>query len=187
MILLLLALLAAPARAQDPAKDEATDDSDEAEEASPAPAATPGPSRVASTIVTGYEFKGRRLDGDDRLAQYLATVAPLGSPFIEVGPSDAIGTVLVGTLPRLEKALQAIGYRARLSTRAANGGVVIVATGPSAPPPSRRSASASSSSCGARATSTPTCAWTSSPSTRCRAPSTCASPSIAASGIRWAP
>jgi outer membrane protein insertion porin family len=122
----LLALLAAPARAQEePAKDEANETAkDEAaqEEAAPATPLVPAPS-----IVTGYEFSGRRFDTDERLAQYLATVAPLGSPFIESGPSDQVGDVLIGTLPRLEKALEAIGYRSKLSTKGAHGGTVIVA------------------------------------------------------------
>jgi outer membrane protein insertion porin family len=123
-ILPLLALLAGSARAQTltgldavDAEEPGEDDEDEA----------PKPASAVAEIVTGYEFKGRRFDSDDRLAQYLATVAPLGSPFIESGPSDQVGSVLVGTVPRLEKALQAIGYRATITTRHANGGVVIVA------------------------------------------------------------
>ena len=41
------------------------------------------------------------------------SVAALGDPFVESGPSDRIGRPF-GTIPRLVQALDAVGYRAAL-------------------------------------------------------------------------
>jgi outer membrane protein insertion porin family len=102
--------VAADARAQDPPAD--------------AHAETPA---SAFSIIVGYELQGKRVDSDDKLEALLASVGPLGSPFVESGPADQIGTILIGTLPRMAKALEGIGYRAKLSTRAGRGGLVVVA------------------------------------------------------------
>ena len=51
------------------------------------------------------------------------SVAPVGEPFVESGPSDRIGKPL-GTIPRLTETLDGIGYRAAVSKRPAPGGGV---------------------------------------------------------------
>ena len=55
----------------------------------------------------------------------LASIAPVGEPFIETGPSDRIGRPL-GTIPRLTEVLDGIGYRSIVSKKAAGGGVTLV-------------------------------------------------------------
>src|SRR4051812_30001081 len=85
----------------------------------------------ATQIIVGYELAGLRFDPDEKLEALIASVAPLGSPFVESGAADQIGAVLIGTLPRVKKAFEAIGYDAILSTRAARGGLVLVADVPS--------------------------------------------------------
>ena len=54
-------------------------------------------------------------------------MAAAGEPFVPAGPSDDIGRP-TATLPRLGLALDAIGYRSKLDTKAAPGGFIIVAT-----------------------------------------------------------
>jgi outer membrane protein insertion porin family len=76
--------------------------------------------------IAGYELSGDRKDPDARLLALLESVAPSGSPFVESGPADRVGGILLGTLPRLEVALEAIGYRGSLRTRPAAGGLVVV-------------------------------------------------------------
>jgi outer membrane protein insertion porin family len=117
-------LVAAPARAQEEGVD-----ADEPEEPTAAPAPTPTPAAPAALmqVIVGYEIKGLRFDPDEKLEALIASVAPLGSPFVESGPADQIGNVLIGTLPRVKKALEAIGYGSTLSTRAERGGLVLVA------------------------------------------------------------
>jgi outer membrane protein assembly complex protein YaeT len=92
---------------------------------SPAPEAAPAPAPLQ--IIVGYELTGKRADPDEKLEALIASVAPLGSPFVESGPADEIGTVLIGTLPRVKKAFEAIGYGANLRTRPGRGGLVLVA------------------------------------------------------------
>ena len=94
----------------------------------PEPPAPPTPSAPAARIpIVGYELGGSRIDPDDQLRALMFSVAALGDPFVEAGPSDRIGR-LFGTIPRLVQALDAVGYRAAFSTRAAPGGVIITAT-----------------------------------------------------------
>ena len=90
-----------------------------------APASPPAP--AARTPIVGYEIVGRRVDPDDKLQALCASVAAPGEPFVESGPSDTIGRPL-GTVPRLADTFDAIGYRATVSSRAAPGGVTIVAS-----------------------------------------------------------
>ena len=91
---------------------------------SPAPEApsssdeSPTPAPAARVPIAGYELAGQRIDPDDQLMALLQSVAPIGEPFIESGPSDRIGKPL-GTIPRLAEALDAIGYRATVTKRAA--------------------------------------------------------------------
>ena len=82
---------------------------------------------AAHPPIVGYELGGSRIDPDDQLRALMFSVAGLGDPFVEAGPSDRIGRPF-GTIPRLVQALDAVGYRAALSTRAAPGGVIITAT-----------------------------------------------------------
>ena len=85
------------------------------------------PRASAVPVIVGYELVGKRLDPDDKLAAYMATVAPVGSPFVQSGPADLGGGVLIGTLPRLARALESLGYRATFTTRGDGGGLVVVA------------------------------------------------------------
>jgi outer membrane protein insertion porin family len=82
---------------------------------------------AAPQIIVQYELSGLRSDPDAKLEALMASVAPLGSPFVESGAADQIGTILIGTLPRIKSAFDAIGYDANLSTRPGRGGLVIVA------------------------------------------------------------
>jgi outer membrane protein insertion porin family len=82
---------------------------------------------AAPQIIVQYELSGLRSDPDAKLEALMASVAPLGSPFVESGAADQIGTILIGTLPRMKSAFDAIGYDANLSTRPGRGGLVIVA------------------------------------------------------------
>jgi outer membrane protein insertion porin family len=86
-----------------------------------------GPAPSVTTVVA-YEIAGARNDSDEKLTALMASVAPLGSPFVESGAADQIGGVLIGTIPRLKEALEAVGYRAVLTTHPAAGGVAIVAS-----------------------------------------------------------
>ncbi|MDB4982146.1 MAG: surface antigen, partial [Myxococcales bacterium] len=90
--------------------------------ASPATEAAP----TAALPIVDYEISGPSADPEARLRGMLTSVAPVGSPFVESGPADRVGGVLIGTLPRIEVALEAIGYRGDLTTRAAPGGLVVV-------------------------------------------------------------
>jgi outer membrane protein insertion porin family len=82
---------------------------------------------AARIPIVGYELGGSRLDPDDQLQALLQSVATLGDPFVEAGPSDEIGQPL-GTVPRLAQALDAVGYRAAITTRPAAAGVMVVVT-----------------------------------------------------------
>ncbi|HEY2728456.1 MAG TPA: POTRA domain-containing protein [Polyangia bacterium] len=121
-LLLLSLLLAPPARAQ----EEGIDADDAKAERAGAPAPEPSPA-AAMQIIVGYELAGSYFDPKEKLEALLASVAPLGSPFVASGPADEVGGVLIGTLPREKKALEAVGYSARLSTRAGRGGIVVIA------------------------------------------------------------
>ncbi len=90
----------------------------EAEEAKPAAPA-------ALVPIAGYELGGERIDPDDTLMALLVSFAAIGDPFVESGPSDRIGKP-IGTIPRLAEMLDGIGYRAKVSKRAAGGGVTLV-------------------------------------------------------------
>jgi outer membrane protein insertion porin family len=79
------------------------------------------------SIIVGYELTGLRFDPDEKLEALIASVAPLGSPFVESGAADQVGGILIGTLPRVNKALEAVGYASTLSTRPGRGGLVLVA------------------------------------------------------------
>jgi outer membrane protein insertion porin family len=85
-----------------------------------------GPASSA-TVVVAYELSGTRSDPDEKLTALMASVSPLGSPFVESGPADQVGGVLIGTIPRLREALEAVGYRAVLTTHPAPGGIAIAA------------------------------------------------------------
>ena len=81
------------------------------------------PAPAARVPIAGYELAGQRLDPDDQLMALLQSVAAIGEPFVESGPSDRIGKPL-GTIPRLAETLDSIGYRASVTKRAAGGGGV---------------------------------------------------------------
>jgi outer membrane protein insertion porin family len=104
----------------------ADDQSDEAA-GPPAPAAAP----AARVPIVRYEIGGSRMEADAELQALLQSVAALGEPFVEAGPSDRIGVPL-GTIPRLLQALEAFGYRATITTRPvsvpAGGGAGVVVT-----------------------------------------------------------
>jgi outer membrane protein insertion porin family len=121
--LLLALVLCAPARAQEEGVD-----ADEPAPAAPAPATQPSSAASpAISIIVGYEIKGTRFDPDEKLEALIASVAPLGSPFVESGPADLVGGVLIGTLPRVAKALEAAGYASTLSVHPRHGGLILSA------------------------------------------------------------
>ncbi len=76
--------------------------------------------------IAGYTVTGQLVDPADRVQALLESVSPTGSPFIESGPADRIGTP-IGTIPRLTRALDAIGY----------GAVVRMVAVPGAPAPGK--------------------------------------------------
>jgi outer membrane protein insertion porin family len=117
---------AAPVRAQEEGVDADEPEETTPPEAKTAPASTSAAAPLMSIIV-GYELKGTRFDPDEKLEALIASVAPLGSPFVESGPADQVGTVLIGTVPRTERALEAAGYASTVTTRAGRGGLVLVA------------------------------------------------------------
>jgi hypothetical protein len=78
----------------------------------------PASAPAARIPIVGYELGGSRIDPDDQLRALMFSVAALGDPFVEAGPSDRIGRPF-GTIPRLTQALDAVGYRAVFSPRAA--------------------------------------------------------------------
>ena len=133
LIPLLALLVAWPAAAQAeerapapaPAPSDEEDDSTEGLPELPAPEPAKPVVPAARIPIAGYELAGQRIDPDDQLMALLTSVAPLGEPFIETGPSDRIGKPL-GTIPRLAEILDGIGYRAAVSKRAAGGGVTLV-------------------------------------------------------------
>jgi len=117
-IVFALAVSAPAVRAQTPATE------------TPAPAPSPAAGLATPTAripIVGYELGGSRIDADSQLQALMVSVAAIGDPFVEAGPSDRIGRPF-GTIPRLVQALDAVGYRAALSSRAATGGVIITAT-----------------------------------------------------------
>jgi outer membrane protein insertion porin family len=85
----------------------------------PAPPAAP-PAPAERIPIVRYEISGSPIDPEEKLQALLASVAPLGEPFVESGPSDEIGKPL-GTIPRVTAALDAIGYRAAVTVRQAGG------------------------------------------------------------------
>lgn len=116
----------AVAFAQEPATQPAEDTTAEppasAEAAAEPTAASAPPQRIP---VVGYALEGTRIDSDESLHQLLVSVVPIGEPFVPAGPSDEIGKPL-GTIPRLVQTLDAVGYRAVITTKAAGGGFVLV-------------------------------------------------------------
>src|ERR1022692_865307 len=90
--------------------------------------AATAPAQQAPRIpIVGYEIGGSHADSEADLQALVVSVAAIGDPFVEAGPSDDIGQPL-GTVPRLVLALDAIGYRAAVTTRSAPGGVTLVVT-----------------------------------------------------------
>jgi outer membrane protein assembly complex protein YaeT len=108
------------ARAAEPASGEPA-------AAAPAAAAPAAAAPAARVPILGYELAGTRIDPDEKLKALLASVAPVGEPFVEAGPSDDIGKPL-GTIPRLAQALDAIGYRATIAGRREAAGITLVLT-----------------------------------------------------------
>ena len=129
--LILLALLAwspAVAHAQAHAPAPTAPDSDSGLLAAPdvrAPEESEPTAPAARVPIAGYELAGQPIDPVEQLVALLASIAPVGEPFIETGPSDRIGRPL-GTIPRLTEVLDGIGYRSIVSKKAAAGGVTLV-------------------------------------------------------------
>ena len=136
-VILLALLLSSPAaaRAEDPGPDGGAAPAPEPaapvepipeEAAAPeAPTETKPATVPSGARIAGYELAGERIDPDEQLMTLLASVAPVGEPFVESGPSDRIGKP-IGTIPRLAEALNDIGYRAAVTTRPAAGGATLV-------------------------------------------------------------
>jgi outer membrane protein assembly factor BamA len=87
-----------------------------AEEGAPAPSqelrAAPS---IASVSIEGSTDPAGRVD------ILVATVAPLGGPFVESGEADRMGTP-IGTVPRLQNLLKAVGYQAQIAVATDGGG-----------------------------------------------------------------
>ena len=136
-LILLALLIASPAAAQAeapapapaPPPAPAAEDEDDVETpvvpAMPSLEPTKPVTPAARIPILGYELAGERVDPDDQLLALLASIAPIGEPFIETGPSDRIGKP-IGTAPRLAETLDGIGYRASVTKRPAAGGVTLV-------------------------------------------------------------
>src|SRR5450432_1239527 len=77
--------------------------------------------------IVGYEIGGSYADSEADLQALVVSVVAVSLKIKEAGPSDDIGQPL-GTVPRLVLALDAIGYRAAVTTRSASGGVTVVVT-----------------------------------------------------------
>jgi outer membrane protein insertion porin family len=92
------------------------------------PEAPPTPDATAARVpIVGYELGGTRIDPDDKVQALMLSVAGIGDPFVESGPSDRIGRPF-GTIPRLTAALDAFGYHAAVTTRRTPGGVIVLVT-----------------------------------------------------------
>jgi outer membrane protein insertion porin family len=87
-----------------------------AEEGAPAPSQElrTAPS-IASVSIEGSTDPAGRVDA------LVATVAPLGGPFVESGEADRMGTP-IGTVPRLQNLLKAVGYQAQIAVATDGGG-----------------------------------------------------------------
>jgi outer membrane protein insertion porin family len=116
--LILLALLASsPAAAQDTDTDELP--------GLPAPIETKPVTPAPRVPIAGYELAGQRIDPDEQLMALLVSIAPVGEPFVDSGPSDRIGKP-IGTIPRLAETLDGIGYRVGVTNRPTGAGVTLV-------------------------------------------------------------
>jgi outer membrane protein insertion porin family len=129
-IILLALLVASPAaaraadpEAESPTTNEAETDTSGAE--TPASGEAKPVEAAARIPIAGYEITGQRIDGDEQLMALLVSIAPIGEPFVESGPSDRIGKP-IGTIPRLAETLDGIGYRAKVTRKPAGGGVIVV-------------------------------------------------------------
>jgi Outer membrane protein/protective antigen OMA87 len=70
---------------------------------------------IASVSIEGSTDPAGRVDA------LVATVAPLGGPFVESGEADRMGTP-IGTVPRLQNLLKAVGYQAQIAVTTDGGG-----------------------------------------------------------------
>lgn len=95
-----------------------------AADAAPALEAPPAEAEPAAppATVAGFEIEGDLIDPKANLEALLEAWSPLGSPFVVSGDYDAVGTP-VGTIPRIEKALGAIGYGVEIELRPAGRSV----------------------------------------------------------------
>jgi outer membrane protein insertion porin family len=86
-------------------------------EATAAPAAAAG-------IIAGFEIDGATPTATDQLIRLLRGTFPDGSRFVESGPADRLG-IPIGTLPRIRRALDAIGYNGIGEAASGAEGVVV--------------------------------------------------------------
>ena len=82
------------------------------------PAAAQGPAVIALEVSGGIDPPGR-------IEEYVAHLAPLGSPYVEAGDADREG-LPISTVGRLRQALGRIGYAATIEPRPHGGGVRLV-------------------------------------------------------------
>jgi outer membrane protein insertion porin family len=80
-----------------------------------APALSQEAPSIASVSIEGSTDPAGRVDA------LVATVAPLGGPFVESGEADRMGTP-IGTVPRLQNLLKAVGYQAQIAVATDGGG-----------------------------------------------------------------
>jgi outer membrane protein insertion porin family len=70
--------------------------------------------------VSTFELHGS-VDPPGRLEEFVALFVPAGSFYVEPGPADDVGTP-VATIPRLERALERLGYHAVIEATPARAG-----------------------------------------------------------------
>jgi outer membrane protein insertion porin family len=111
------------AKATDVAAPPPAASGDEAENAEgQAAAAAESP---PAPVIVGFQMDGSPPAEIERLTALLRGTFPEGNRFVESGPADRLGTP-IGTMPRLRKALEAVGYDALAETRPAAGGVTLL-------------------------------------------------------------
>ncbi|HEX2658688.1 MAG TPA: POTRA domain-containing protein, partial [Polyangia bacterium] len=77
-----------------------------------------------SVPMAGFEITGALVEPLETIEALLKAVAPPGAPFVPSGPADRVGTP-IGTIPRLQKALEGVGYDATLQAVTGPGGITI--------------------------------------------------------------
>ena len=91
----------------------------------PGDRAADAPPASQAPLIVDFRLDGSAAPDLERLIALLRASFPEGSRFVESGPADRLGTPL-GTIPRLRKALEAVGYDAVAEERPTAGGVTVL-------------------------------------------------------------